>query len=579
MDLLPPFAAWFNRRSGAQILILAVLGFFLLPRLVAGLPLLPDFLDHTLQNLVKWGWLFFLGYLWQRRPKADAGAARLVESGFTPGPHAVHLATRSGRVCLNNPFRGVLITGGAGAGKSFSLVEPLLYEGIAHGFAGLVYDFKFPALAEHVAQGFVESNRSGTPFYVTFQDVERSHRVNPLRPDLLPSISHAQQAAAALVLNLIPSKNPQGDFWSQSARLLVAAAIWFLRERHPDQCTLPHAVNLLFHSPQEFIPALSAHPQTRDLVAGLRQAVENDAKAQISGVLGTVQGALADINTPEVCWVLSGDDFTLDVNDPADPKWVVLGNYPALANVYSPVLALLVATAAARMNTQHKAPSLLVLDEAPTLFLPNFDQIPATARSNKLATVFCVQDLAQVTAKYGADTAKSILANLNTAFFGKTTNPETGKYVADLYGQHDVTFTTKSESRQANRYFEPLDKLRTRSTSQSVQQRARVSPRDVAELATGTFFVQAVESNVDATGPGQRLTCTPLARPVPPPLPPVHAVTPDELRANFARIKQEVATVLAQYAPGASAAPSAPAPPAEPEPAPESPDKWGSFVN
>lgn len=346
---------------------------------------IPDFLQilvgYGLVSIVlQWGWVGVCIWAW-RRGRAARKLAAEPKPGLTPtfeaAPLALHLPTASGELVLNNPFRGLLITGGAGAGKSYSLIEPIIAQAVQKDFAGLVYDFKFPTLARHVADCLHASERLPA-YYINFVDLTRSHRVNPLHPDLFPSVSHAKQLSKLLVHNLTAAKNADSDFWLQSAINLIASAMWFLRVKHPAYCTLPHALNLLFHEPAEFVPALRSDPQAGDLVAGLASAVKGDAKAQISGVMGSTQNAISEINTPEICYVLSGHDFALDVNDPNDPKWLVLGNDSSLSKVYSPVLALIVQVATDRMNREGKAPSVVVLDEAPTLFLPEFSKLPST---------------------------------------------------------------------------------------------------------------------------------------------------------------------------------------------------------
>lgn len=76
------------------------------------------------------------GYFRKKKPETSRPA----------GEWAVSIPTHENPVVVGNPFRGIFIAGAAGSGKSESVAVPLLLEFIRKGFAGIVYDFKFPAL-------------------------------------------------------------------------------------------------------------------------------------------------------------------------------------------------------------------------------------------------------------------------------------------------------------------------------------------------------------------------------------------------------------------------------------------------
>lgn len=446
------------------------------------------------------------------------------------------------RIHLVNPFRGVLILGGAGAGKSKSLIEPIIQQTIEQGYAGLLYDFKFPTLAQVANNARQQAQHNLMFYYVNFEDLTHSHRVNPLNPATMPTQSHADEYARAIMYNLKPEAIKKSDFWVDSAQAYLTALIWFLREEYPQYCTLPHVMALAFQPTADVVALLSTNPETRGTIASLRESVQRKAEGQTAGVVSTLQGALRRINSKEIVWVLSGDDFTLNINDPDAPKFVTLGNTPTLSNTFGPVIALLATVALKQMNQQGKVPSAVILDEAPTLYIPNFEQLPATGRSNQIATVFGAQDISQIEDMYGRNKKDALLGNLNNQFYGRVGHRETAQYISDLWGKEDVKQRTEGEN-ESSRNFETTQ---GRSISHSYTERSRVRIQDVLELHTGEFYGQLVESDFSSFK-------AQIKAPEPEPLlelVPVTTATSQAVKRNFIRIQEEIETVLASQRPG-----------------------------
>jgi len=471
-------------------------------------------------------------------------------------------------VFLNNPFRGTLILGGAGAGKSFSLIEPLIYQAVEKQYAGLLYDYKFPELTRHLAQAYRLAGRAGRPGVVNFENLSCSNRVNPLA--LMPSVSYAQEYASAVFANLLPESVAKPDFWTRSAEAVLAAVFWFLHEHHPEHGTLPHAVAFLLLPIEDVVSALSTDTQCAGLVASVRQAVDSKAANQLSGVTSTLQLPLAKINTPEIAWVLSADDFNLNLNDLENPRWLVIGNSPTLSETYSPVLSLIATSCIKQLNQQNKAPSMVLLDEAPTLYIPKLDNLPATGRSNKVATVYAAQDLAQMVDRYGQVKADTLLANFGNQFYGRVSHPKTAEHVSRIFGKMDKKFTTSSETLGPSGLLHgPL--LMSTSVSSSTQQRDRVQVQEISQLKPGEFYGIVVESEM----PEFKIDFAPPSLPRPAELAPVQAVSSADVRANFDTIHQQARAILDRYrnagTPGA-------APAAGPSLDTKAPNKWENFA-
>jgi type IV secretory pathway TraG/TraD family ATPase VirD4 len=233
---------------------------------------------------------------------------------------------------------------------------------------------------------------------------------------------------------------------------------------------------------------------------------------------------------PEIFWVLSGSDFSLDLNNPDDKKFLCVGNNPALSQTYAPVIALIISASLKQMNQQGKAKSVVILDEAPTIFIPNFAQIPATARSNRVATFYCAQDISQIVDSYGETPSETIISNLGNQFYGRTTNPKTAKRVSELFGKDDMEFSSRSVSK---------GKQVTHGHSTSFQLRDRLKPQEMMGLSAGTFVGIIAEGNqtefytkFDAL-PAKEKAITAF-----------HSVSQTEILANFNRINEEAINCL-----------------------------------
>src|SRR5690606_18645134 len=162
-------------------------------------------------------------------------------------------------------------------------------------------------------------------------------------------------------------------------------------------------------------------------------------------------------------------------------------------DTFSPVISLIITVALKQMNKQGKHKSFVLLDEAPTLYIPKFEMIPATARSNKVASVYMAQDYAQMQDMYGRDKAEVIIANLSNQFYGKVSSVQTAKAVSEMIGKEERSITnySKSNSRGSKgiRNF-------SHNTSISQQERSIIKPQEVMQLYPGEFVGQTVESSI-----------------------------------------------------------------------------------
>ena len=469
-----------------------------------------------------------LKYLFRKREKSFSGNVQQTDTNF------VFTLDRGGsQVEVANPFRGVLIMGGAGSGKTASLITPILQNAIWKGFTGIVYDFKCPDLT-NLVYDFASKNKKKVHFYfLNFTDLSRTHQVNPLAN--IEESAHARELATALISNLLPESIARPDFFSRSAIALLTGAIWYLHEEHPEACTVPHVISLLlWENPEQLIEKICENELARDMVASVKSGLTSEK--QTAGVISTLQISLSTLSNKKLFYVLSGQDFTLDINNPSHPKFLCIGNNPGVSDTLSPVISLVMTAALKQMNRPGMQKSVVLLDEAPTLYIPNFDQIPATARSNQVATVFCAQDYSQLEDKYGSTKAEVILSNLANQFWGKTTNPKTAEKVIKLFGKQDKTFTTASSGTSTHGL---IKSSRNKSVSETIQERDRVTMLDIRDLHPGQFYASLVETQKNEWKGLMDFQATDQNQ-----LPPFSNPDNEELDRAFRQIKEDIKQIF-----------------------------------
>jgi type IV secretory pathway TraG/TraD family ATPase VirD4 len=455
-------------------------------------------------------------------------------------PYSFNFRTRDGWINVVNPFRGVFISGGAGSGKSYSLANPIIHQAIGKGYCGLVYDFKFPVLTEEVNKALVLAGRRDIKHYiVNFYDPTRSHRLNPLKPENMPLVSYAEEYALAIINNLLLESIRKKDFWIRSANAILTAVIWFLKKHHPEHCTIPHVINtILYKDYLHVMSMLETDEQCSDMIRSALTAIENEAENQVAGVIGTLQISITKINSPEICWVLSGDDFDLDLNNSSDTKLLTLGSHPTLVDTFSPVISCIATVALKLMNQPGKRHSFVLLDEAPTIYIPKLDMIPATARSNKVATIYMAQDFSQMIASYGKEVADVVIANLNNQFYGRVGSASTAKHVSELFGKEEK----KVQSSSRGRNMHDKGQSNNESVSSSLQERWLVRPQDVCSLQVGEFIGMTVESKEPYFWSKIKLAMQKEGDYTIPPF-----ATGIDVERNFSKIKEEVESIISSY--------------------------------
>lgn len=437
---------------------------------------------------------------------------------------------------IPNPYAGIFISGGAGAGKSKSIIEPLIADAGRKGFTGVIYDFKFPELASYVTTAY--DNSDIKPYFINFTDLSRSNRINPIAPELMINDSFAREFAYSILANLTPSMISKPDFWSDNAVSLLTSVFWYLKERHPEYCTLPHAMSMVLQPDDEaLLRTLSKHSKCSDMIAPILTAYGKGADNQYAAVISSLQNPLAKINSNEIYYLLSASDFNLALNSPDSKGILCIGNDPTLSGTFSPVIGLILTSISKLLNRQGKEKSVFMLDEFPTVYVPNVEQLPATARSNKVATILACQDIAQMVDKYGNDKTDTILSNLGNQFYGRTTNPKTAQRVSQMFGKADKLMLSENKNYNASVIG---GILKGSGRSYAYQERDLVKPQDVATLPTGSFYTILSEGKerqgLSSILMDKRFTKTEIL--------PFSSVTQWDLDQAFEKVKKDVEYIL-----------------------------------
>ena len=387
---------------------------------------------------------------------------------------------RKSWINIINPFRGLLVMGSPGSGKSWFVIQHVIKQHIEKGFAMFIYDFKYDDLTR-IAYNSLLLHKKKYPvppsFHViNFDDLNVSNRCNPLDPSRMLDITDATESARTILLGLNREWiDQQGDFFVESPINFVTAIIWFLRKyENGKHCTLPHVIELMQAQYDELFPVLCIQPELEVLINPFITAYQNDAMEQLEGQVASAKIGMARLASPQLYWVLSGNDFSLDINDPKHPKIVCIANNPEKQQIYGAVLSLYISRLIRQVNKKDQLKCSLVFDEFPTIFFNHMDSLIATARSNKVATTLGMQDFSQLKKDYGKEQA-DVIMNITGNIISGQVMGETAKQLSERFGKIMQEKETVSINRTDT------------SISRSTQLDLAVPPSKIASLSSGEF--------------------------------------------------------------------------------------------
>ena len=417
-----------------------------------------------------------------------ANESFMQETRLMENEYSVNLPTKfvyqgkewDGWINVVNPFRATIVLGTPGSGKSYAVVNNYIKQTIAKGFATYIYDYKFDDLsviAYNELLKNIDKYKVKPSFYViNFDDPRRSHRCNPINPKFMVDISDAYESAYTIMLNLNKTWiQKQGDFFVESPIILLAAIIWYLRiYKDGKYSTFPHTIEFLNKPYADIFTILTSYPSLENYLSPFMDAWKGGAQDQLQGQIASAKIPLSRMISPQLYWVMTGDDFTLDLNNPNEPKILCVGNNPDRQNIYSAALGLYNSRIVKLVNKKGQLKSSIIIDELPTIYFRGIDNLIATARSNKVAVCLGFQDYSQLARDYGDKEAKVIQNTVGNIFSGQVVG-ETAKNLSERFGKILQQRQSVSINRQDT------------STSINTQLDFLIPASKISNLSQGTF--------------------------------------------------------------------------------------------
>lgn len=472
---------------------------------------------------------------------------RLLENEYSinlPARYRLKEKVRDSWINFINPFRGLLVAGTPGAGKSYFIIRHIIDQHIRKGFSMFLYDFKYDDLSKIAYNKLLKYRKNykvSPSFYViNFDDLNRTHRCNPLDPQGMEDITDATEASRTIMLGLNRDWiKKQGDFFVESPINFLTAIIWYLRKYEDGKyCTLPHVIELMQADYDPLFAVLQQEEEIKVLINPFISAFQNKAKEQLEGQIASAKIGLARLSSPQLYYVLSGNDFTLDVNNPKDPKIVCVGNNPQKLQVYGAVLSLYISRMIKLVNRKEQLKSSLIFDEFPTIFFNNIDSLIATARSNKVSTTLAVQDFSQLKKDYGAEQAEVIAGIVGNIISGQVTG-DTARKLSETFGKImqdresrsiNSSDISKTQSTQLD-YAIPAAKIASLSSGEFV---GIVADNPEQKIKLKVFHSEIQNDHVSIKNEEEGYKSIPI----------IQKVSAEDIHENYQRIKREVMELI-----------------------------------
>ena len=359
---------------------------------------------------------------------------------------------RKGFINMIATTRATMVMGTAGSGKTASILVPALWQSIYKGQSGILYDFKYPSMTLEAFNAYFKAIKNNPYVFgkknddspiipefkvVNFSDLKTSSRVNPIDPIYIKNINSAQEAAKTLLVNINRSWiGKESEFFNASGISLVTMAIYYLKivsEKHNRYvCTIPHMIELINTNINEQIKVYNRYPELRSLSGTFQVAIDAGAGKQLAGQVASATTALSTLASKEAYWVLSRNDFMLNVNNPNKPIILCLGNDRESRTTFGAIIAVFFSSAFKLMKKGDRR-GFVMVDELPTVFLNDISYVINTIREIGVSVWLGIQDLAQLVNDYKKEGADVVMNACGSIFWG-TVNFETAEKVSKIFG-------------------------------------------------------------------------------------------------------------------------------------------------
>ena len=444
---------------------------------------------------------------WNVEEESFAQNQELVETDTSINiPYLFRYSKKINKGWVNiNPFRGTMVIGTPGSGKSFGIINPAIRQMIAKGFCLCIYDFKFPDLAQIAYYHYLlkKSKDSGYEYdfhVINLNEVEKSKRVNPFKKEYIQTLAEAQEMAESMVSSLQKGGSSSGGgsdaFFTQSAINFLSSSIYFFATYDDGKYSdLPHILSFMNRSYKEIFDTLFTNEEILSLLSPFKTAYENKAFDQLEGQVGTLKIFLSRLATKESFWVFSGDEVELKITNRENPSILILASDPGTQDINSALSSSVLNRTLRLINSKHNLPGGIIADEFPTIYIHKIDNVVATARSNKVAVLLGLQEIPQLRQFYKKEVADTISAIVGNILSGSARDKNTLEWLEKLFGKIKQKSYSQSISQQGTTtsinekmdFMIPAGKIATLKTGEMVGMIAQGEENDTEEYKTSAM--------------------------------------------------------------------------------------------
>ncbi|OWK99386.1 mobilization protein [Kaistella haifensis DSM 19056] len=444
---------------------------------------------------------------WNVEEESFAQNQELVETDTSINiPYLFRYSKKINKGWVNiNPFRGTMVIGTPGSGKSFGIINPAIRQMIAKGFCLCIYDFKFPDLAQIAYYHYLlkKSKDSGYEYdfhVINLNEVEKSKRVNPFKKEYIQTLAEAQEMAESMVSSLQKGGSSSGGgsdaFFTQSAINFLSSSIYFFATYEDGKYSdLPHILSFMNRSYKEIFDTLFTNEEIFSLLSPFKTAYENKAFDQLEGQVGTLKIFLSRLATKESFWVFSGDEVELKITNRENPSILILASDPGTQDINSALYSSVLNRTLRLINSKHNLPGGIIADEFPTIYIHKIDNVVATARSNKVAVLLGLQEIPQLRQFYKKEVADTISAIVGNILSGSARDKNTLEWLEKLFGKIKQKSYSQSISQQGTTtsinekmdFMIPAGKIATLKTGEMVGMIAQGEENDTEEYKTSAM--------------------------------------------------------------------------------------------
>ena len=441
-----------------------------------------------------------------------------------------------------SPQRGCMVIGTPGSGKTASIYAAFIKQMMQKGYAMFVYDFKYPSLTTRVLNELLDNYgcyRVKPKLYIiNFDDPLHSHRFNPIHPRYLTDPVDATEIAEVILKNANREQAKGDDFFSLSARCYVDLLIWFLKIYDGGRyCTFPHLIELMGRDYREVFAVMKKFDELEVKRNTFADAIKDQAFEQLQGQIASARVPLNRFASKTLYWTLSGDDFSLDINNPEEPKIICVGNNPRRQSVYGTTLAMLMSQLFKVINVPGRQHAAVLIDELPTIYLKGLDNLINTARENKVAVVIGAQDKSQLVKDYDQKESDVIFNTVGNVFAGAVKG-DTAEGLSKSFGKVEREMRSYQEGASSDH------------VTYSYQLRDVLPADRIEALSQGTFCGYVADTFAQKVHP--KVFCGEIQAE----RPPVHRETvpktvnlseremQEEVEKNYQKIRVDIANLL-----------------------------------